>query len=219
MYKHTLAALALLGAVTAQNSTVVLPLLNVDQQPIVASIVGSDADATTYVLSCPTGTDASDCGLPDSFTVTEGPSTLHFATSDSQGDLIGGDVTGVSLPPDASYTGSFDYACKITGSSSADCTLTASASYNGTVSTTTDSTTVTDASDLGYVTVTVTAGSTGASTTGSSSKSSSKSGASSETASGTAGGKQTSNPAMPAITAKAQWALGGAAAALAYAAM
>jgi len=215
MYLYTLPALALLGAVTATNSTVNLALLAFDQQPIEASIIGQDSTATTYSLSCPSPTNYDTCGVPPSFTVTQGPSTLHYAMSadasqySSMGD-VGSDA----------YSNSVDYACQITSSSSAVCTVTGVGSYNGSSISTVDSTTITAATDLGYVSVTVTAGAT---TTGSgtnasiSSSSTSKSSGSSSKAS--SGAVVTSNPAMPAITAQAQWVLGGAAAVLAYGAM
>ncbi len=40
-----------------------------------------DAIATTYVLECAPGTDASDCGFDGPFTLTEGPSTAVYTLS------------------------------------------------------------------------------------------------------------------------------------------
>jgi hypothetical protein len=41
----------------------------------VASIVGVDSAATTYLYSCAPGTDSDECGLTASETITQGPTT------------------------------------------------------------------------------------------------------------------------------------------------
>jgi len=207
MYRYTLAALALLGSVTAQNTTVSLPLLAFDSQTILASIIASDSTATTFSLNCPEPTDFDSCGIPPSFTVTQGPSTLHYVIT---ADLSSASIDGLT------QSGSVDYACQLTGTTSAVCTVTDTDNFDGTSTSFVDSTTLTDASDLGYLPVTVTAGPTGNSEAKTTSSGSSKS----SSASGSKTGVVTSNPGMPAVTAKAQWAIGGAAAAvLAYGAM
>lgn len=76
---------ALAGAVVAQT-TVDLLLPIADPQPLEGSIVGSDASLTTYIISCPTGTPAEDCGMPDQgLAITQGPSSW-IMTYDIMGD-------------------------------------------------------------------------------------------------------------------------------------
>jgi len=208
MYRYTFATLALIGAVAAQNSTAVLPLLAFDQQPILASVIASDSAQTTYSLACPTGEDSDSCNVPPSFTVTAGPSTIHYGID------VDFNTLGYGVSAAGSGSDSIDYACALTGTTSGVCTVTEVGNLGGASTSIVNSTTITDASDLGYVTVTITAGPTAAnaaaSTTGKSS--------SDESSSSSGAAKQTANAGMPMITANAQWAF-GAAAALALGAM
>jgi len=79
MYSTTL--LSLLGAATlalTQTTTQTLYIPGADTQPLVASIIGADPTATTYLLQCSPGTDSSDCGFDGPVTLTEGPATAAY---------------------------------------------------------------------------------------------------------------------------------------------
>jgi len=240
MYKYTL-FLALLSVAAAQSTTSLL-LIGFDQQDIVASIVGSDATATTFAIACG-DPDSDDCGVPTSFTFTQGPSTIHYDyhnTDDGSDESIG-------------------LGCMVTSSDHGVCTGSMVGNFDGTSTSTSYSTSFsTGASDyVQYQAVTITAGaagssaSTAASTTQGSSdavsatKSASGSAASqtsgmttatSPGASGTktsrasssaaasassasASGSAVSTAGMAMVTGSPRWVLGGAAAALALAAM
>ena len=77
MLSTAIFCLALAGLSSAQ-STVSLLLLGADQMPLLASVVGSDATATTYAVICPSGTDASDCGIGEGLILTQGPATVAY---------------------------------------------------------------------------------------------------------------------------------------------
>ncbi|OBT56182.1 hypothetical protein VE04_04065 [Pseudogymnoascus sp. 24MN13] len=65
------------GTVSAAQ-TVTLYVPGTDEQSLVASIVGSDATATTYAISCDPGASAQDCGIEGTITLTEGPTTAKY---------------------------------------------------------------------------------------------------------------------------------------------
>jgi len=78
--------LVLAGLSSAQTTTISLYIPGADTQPLIGSIVGSDSAATTYALQCVAGTDASDCGFPGVFTLTEGPATAAYTMSEAGSD-------------------------------------------------------------------------------------------------------------------------------------
>jgi len=107
MYKSTVAILALLGAVVADDVTTNLFLVGFTSQSIVGSIITSvsfawdleaspwlteiqDATATKYSLQCG---DPNDCGaglggIPtDGLTFVQGPSTMHYTYIDVESDV------------------------------------------------------------------------------------------------------------------------------------
>jgi len=233
MYKSTL-VLALLSITSAQSTTSLL-LIGFGQQGIVASIVGSDSTATTFALACG-NPDSDDCGVPTSFTFTQGPSTIHYDYHNT----------------DDGSNESIDLGCMITSSDHGICSGSMVGNFDGTSTSTSYTTSIsTGASNyLQYLPVTITAGaagssaSTAASTTQGSSnadsatKSASKSAASqtsgmtiatstglsgtktseaSNSTDSSASGSAVSTAGMAMITGSPRWALGGAAAALALA--
>ncbi|KAG4030124.1 hypothetical protein MFRU_013g01480 [Monilinia fructicola] len=242
-------ATALMGtAVAAQNNSVVDLFLvgfdydagDQDQAPFVGSIIASDATATTYSITCGSTTAASatsssspdlgdDCGVPESFTFTQGPSTIQYIYTfedDYDGISTANIDSASSLPP---YFATISIGCVLAGSSSAYCTPASMESAAATTYTSTETTTVSgqDLSTLlAAVPVTITAGATrtsasaaettaGAEPTGSAARSASASSASRAAASPSASGSAASTGGMPVMTAKAQWVMGGAAAAAA----
>lgn len=134
-------------------------------------------------MTCAPGTDSSDCGFPEPFTFTAGPSTAHFQ-------------------PSGIYEAIGEYDCKITGTSIAACALTAglytTVADDGFITTPAASSSTTRAtlsgSDVVFIDVTITAGlkaggASSASATGTSSGTSTRStgaSGSSSRASGTA---------------------------------
>lgn len=76
-----LAALASRAYAEAANSTtstvidVILPMI--DDQTIMGSIMGVDATATSYYLSCPTDESSVNCALGNGIAVVEGPDVLE----------------------------------------------------------------------------------------------------------------------------------------------
>lgn len=61
----------------AQSSTISLFIPGTDPQSLVASIIGSDATATTYAIQCVT-VDSDQCGFLEAVTLTEGPSRAAY---------------------------------------------------------------------------------------------------------------------------------------------
>lgn len=98
-------ALAFISFCAAQSTTSLL-IPDVDPQPLIASIVGSDTTATTYAIECVPGTDSNNCGIPGVFTLTAGPSTAAYT-------LLLGYVIGTSSV--MALTGYVD--CALTGRS------------------------------------------------------------------------------------------------------
>ncbi|TVY44861.1 hypothetical protein LSUB1_G001873 [Lachnellula subtilissima] len=108
--------LAIASISFAQISTVSLYIPGADFQPLVASVVASDATATTYAVQCKPGTDASDCGFPGVFTLTEGPATAAYTLTPEK-DENGTLALCVFFGPSAGY---FD--CSLDSTVSAVCT-------------------------------------------------------------------------------------------------
>ncbi|KAG9229412.1 hypothetical protein BJ875DRAFT_445973 [Amylocarpus encephaloides] len=236
MFKTTLASLSLLSVASTQ-STVSLFVTGADEQSIVASIITSDATATTYSLACGAATGSSaDCPIPISFTFTQGPSTIAYNTAFEV------EEDGLT----ASET--MDFGCKITSTKTAACSVTLLMNLGSSVaSSRVTTTTITDVDS--YLTpVTIvgktieSAGDAAAFTTGTGSSSAlaTKTGSSGTTAV-TGTGVTSSGSAMASAataasgsgppassmstagmamnTGNARWVAGGAAAALALAAL
>ncbi|MCJ1449707.1 hypothetical protein MMC28_000035 [Mycoblastus sanguinarius] len=197
MISSTLLTLSLVALSAAQTSTVSLFIPDADPQSLVASIAGSDATATTYVVQCASGAAASSntptptltadscsgtfcdnggdsgspsCGFPSPFTVVQGPSTVHYA-----------------LTLDDS-TASVD--CALMGSTQAVCTGSATGAILTQQTQSAVQTATLTGTDVSYLPVVITAGSvtakaTGASTTGSATKGSSGSSKSGSTSGST----------------------------------
>lgn len=220
MYKLTLALGLASSALVASQSTTTLLLLGFDTQTIDANIVGSDATATTYSLYCPSDVDPMDCGVPPSFLFTQGPSTAGYLYSEQIGSagmqtlsvgchittdhgecsqtIAGQDATGIM----ASGT-SYQYSNYATDLGAQAVTIVEGAAAPG---------------STGAPTVASTAAQTTGGSTGISTGSSAGSPTSSPTGSST-GKSNVSTGGMPMITGNAQWVIGGAAAAVALAAM
>lgn len=202
--------LVLAGLSSAQTTTISLYIPGADTQPLIGSIVGSDSAATTYALQCVAGTDASDCGFPGVFTLTEGPATAAYTMSEA-----GSDGT-------LALTGYMD--CSLAGTVSAVC----AESFGGTEAnfpgTSTETFTGTDYSFM-PVTITGAAAVTSSSSVvkggPSATTETSSSGATKTSTSGidasqsSAAGTSTSTAGVPAITGNARWFAGGAALAMA----
>lgn len=78
---RTLLLLGAAAAAVAQSTTVsfILPML--DPQPLVGSVIDADSTATTAAVGCAPDTPSESCGLTDSLTVTQGPSTYAMSYS------------------------------------------------------------------------------------------------------------------------------------------
>jgi len=80
-----------------------------DYPPLQGYVIISDAATTTYSISCPATAVNPVCSVvPTSFSVTAGPSTIHYRLDDPR--VPGEDV--------------IDFACVMTGSTSASCSTT-----------------------------------------------------------------------------------------------
>ncbi|RWQ99722.1 hypothetical protein C8Q69DRAFT_440793 [Paecilomyces variotii] len=146
--KTFVTSLAMLGLASAQSSVISVFIPDTDPQPLVASIIGNDAAATTYYLTCPVGTDGSDCGMGPGMTLISGPKTAAWMLKEPEEDLL------LTLSTVTSYGGVF---CSMGGTTSAICTSSMSgtgANFPGV------STETLAASDIHLLPVTVTAGST-----------------------------------------------------------
>ncbi|KAJ9410090.1 hypothetical protein DTO045G8_2083 [Paecilomyces variotii] len=213
-------SLALVAGVSAQ-STVTLFLPGFDTQSMVASVVGSDATATTYSLGCAPDVDSEDCGVPPSFTIVQGASTMNYVMSIpseyvSMGCKLESDVAdcSVTFSPSPPYS----------HSNPAETTVSGISSYYQAVVVTTGAVTGA-AATTGATPAANTASATGAAasasassgfSTATSSKTSSTSSAS-ETAKHAS--SSTSTGGVPQMTGNASWMIGSAAVAFALAAM
>ncbi|KAL1886455.1 hypothetical protein Plec18167_000386 [Paecilomyces lecythidis] len=108
--KTFITSLAMLGLASAQSSVISAFIPDTDPQPLVASIIGNDAAATTYFLTCREGTDSSDCGMGPGMTLISGPKTagllMNVPEEDFYGSILcsmGGTTTGICT---ASMSGS-----------------------------------------------------------------------------------------------------------------
>ncbi|GIK04370.1 hypothetical protein Aspvir_008451 [Aspergillus viridinutans] len=193
-----LLSLAAAGLVSAQNTVTSMLIYGADPQPLVASIVGSDATATTYSINCPPGTDSSDCGMGPGLTVVAGPTTTVLKMDEPEEDL-----------------------CSVGGTTTAACTETAS----GTGANFPDVSSSTFSNDLPLMAVTITAGAAGASatpatasaaaTTAATTSASGKSTASKDSSkTSSSGSSAVSTGGMPRVTGGAGGLLGAAAVAL-----
>ncbi|RFU33986.1 hypothetical protein B7463_g2351, partial [Scytalidium lignicola] len=154
MYPTTISVLglAIASLALAQTSVVTLYVPGADVQPLDASIVGSDATATTYAIQCAPGTDSNDCGLPGVITLVEGPKTAKYTMSAEM------DASGA-----VAFTGYVD--CSLAGTTSAVCIE----SYGGNEANSPGRSTMTyTGTDLEYMPVTITAGAAAKATTGAS---------------------------------------------------
>jgi hypothetical protein len=70
--------ISLLSLAKAQTTIITLPFIGYDNQPIAASIVGANHDATTLSLACVLGTDSNDCGLFPTQIMVVGPSMYNM---------------------------------------------------------------------------------------------------------------------------------------------
>ncbi|KFY99260.1 hypothetical protein V501_01298 [Pseudogymnoascus sp. VKM F-4519 (FW-2642)] len=94
MKKLALALGLFFSAVAAEYTTTLLFVgLEPDSQAIggyVGSVIGTDATATTYSVTCPAFVGEA-CDIPTSFTITQGPSTMHYAfPTGGSGDMTAG---------------------------------------------------------------------------------------------------------------------------------
>ncbi|KAE8451133.1 hypothetical protein EG329_004805 [Mollisiaceae sp. DMI_Dod_QoI] len=223
MHSTAILGLAMVTLSLAQTSTVSLYIPDADTQSLVASIVGSDATATTYAFQCAPGTDSDDCGFPGTYTLTEGPSTAVYtfpAEMDENGTVAFTGYYDCSLAPSSAVC------VESFGGTEANFPGMSTETYSGT--------------DYTSMPVVITAGAVVASNTGSSvPASTTTSGSSQATNTSTSGGTaktsgissggvtaQTSGTSKPsgtststaagaAITGCSAWMLGGAALALA----
>lgn len=214
-----LLALGLLSSAVTADYTTTLLLIGFDSQSAVGSVIATDATATTYSVTCPAAV-GTDCGIPPSFTITQGPSTMHYefaAVEDENGNTLEEIDAGCTITTDHGVCSGSQVSA---GTSSPGSGETSSYSNYGT--------------DIGAQVVTITAGPTPGAT-GSDSSIASTSASTSATTSGASAGQTSSNSGsssagssgtskvstggMPMITGHAQWVIGGAAAAVAIAAI
>ncbi|RAH48724.1 uncharacterized protein BO95DRAFT_471605 [Aspergillus brunneoviolaceus CBS 621.78] len=125
--------------VSAQTTVTSMFIYDADPQPLVASVMGVAATATTYYINCPPGTDSSDCGMGPGLTVIAGPQTTSYLMEEPDEDFY------------------WSVACSLQGTTTGSCVEMASgtgANFPGT------STIPLDTDDIasGFMPVTITAG-------------------------------------------------------------
>jgi hypothetical protein len=64
------------GSASSSVVDIILPML--DPQTIMGSVVGVDATATTFFLTCPTDAVSLQCGLGKGLEIVEGPEVLEL---------------------------------------------------------------------------------------------------------------------------------------------
>ncbi|EXJ94174.1 hypothetical protein A1O1_02567 [Capronia coronata CBS 617.96] len=156
--KSSAVAVILAGVVAAQSSVVSIFFPDVDEQQLVGSIVSSDASKTTIAVSCPTGTDDTDCGFADTLTVTVGPSTFRVEeTFESLTVELECALTGTTAATcEETYVGPA-YMIDSDQGDSAALTATALDDINTQITTTAVTTTL-SSTDIVFLPVTITAG-------------------------------------------------------------
>ncbi|KAL1879516.1 hypothetical protein Plec18167_003973 [Paecilomyces lecythidis] len=206
-------SLALVASASAQ-STVSLFLPGFDTQSMVAKVVGSDSVATTYSIGCAPNVDSEDCGVPPGFTIAQGASTMNYVMSIpseyvSMGCKLKGDVADCSesMSPSPTYSGASVTQTTVSGLSSYyQAVVVTAGAATGAAATT------------GATPAANTASATGAAaSSGFSTATSSKTSSTSGTA--THASSSTSTGGVPQMTGNASWMMGGAAVAIALAAM
>ncbi|EEA22160.1 hypothetical protein TMatcc_008405 [Talaromyces marneffei ATCC 18224] len=230
--RSTTVAMALLSSVVAADSVTTIFLPFFDQQPLVASIVGSDATATTYAIACAPGTDSTECGIPTGFTMTEGPKTMALQMVDGDRSIAWADLhcdinTSASEAvcvetvggAEANFPGTSTTTLEPSDYASAWIAVTVTAgAATGAAATTAASATAPTASATTKAAAT-TAAHTGSAASTTSGLSTVASSSSTGTASAKASASVVSTGGMPQITGNAQWAMGGVAVAMALAAL
>ncbi|KAJ5994368.1 GPI anchored protein [Penicillium sp. IBT 35674x] len=179
--------LATLGFTAADTSITSLFMFGANRQSLVGSVVKTESKTTTYSITCPSGSNSSDCGVHHGLLYTQGPTTVEWAMESPYVSAGDGHVT-----------------CSTGGSTSAVCTE--MISTNG-VSFLTETKTL-NQSQITFLAVTITAGpsATSANTTATSADTTP-----SATSSGSGTGPVT-GPAsgdVPQITAPLQVIIGG----------
>ncbi|OBT43013.1 hypothetical protein VE00_07356 [Pseudogymnoascus sp. WSF 3629] len=215
----SLVGLALATVSVAQTATVTLFVPGTEKEPLVASIIGSDATATTYAISCDPAASAQDCGVEGTITLTEGPTTANYTIAPV-------------IDPNGSVAFAGQYDCSLAGTTSAVCVESHGGSEANFPGVSTETYTGTDQP---YIPITITARAVSAnrvastSTAGAGAESTQTSGAGAGAgmsaadakSSGDAATTTNSGPggastgAAAAISQGAGWVLGGAAMALA----
>ncbi|KFZ16302.1 hypothetical protein V502_05185 [Pseudogymnoascus sp. VKM F-4520 (FW-2644)] len=215
----SLVGLALTTLSAAQKATVTLFVPGTEDEPLVASIIGSDATATTYAIMCDPAAESVDCGVEGTITLTEGPATAKYTIAPV-----------VDPNGETAFAGKFE--CSLAGTTSAVCVESHGGSEANFPGISTETYTGTDQP---YVPITITARAVGAnriaspSTTASGAEATQTSdtgaGAGTSAADGKGSGdaatttgsgpESVSTGAAAAISQGAGWVLGGAAMALA----
>uniref|UniRef100_A0A093V066 Low-density lipoprotein receptor-related protein 8 n=1 Tax=Talaromyces marneffei PM1 TaxID=1077442 RepID=A0A093V066_TALMA len=218
--RSTTVAMALLSSVVAADSVTTIFLPFFDQQPLVASIVGSDATATTYAIACAPGTDSTECGIPTGFTMTEGPKTMALQMVDGDRSIASEAVCVETVGgAEANFPGTSTTTLEPSDYASAWIAVTVTAgAATGAAATTAASATAPTASATTKAAAT-TAAHTGSAASTTSGLSTVASSSSTGTASAKASASVVSTGGMPQITGNAQWAMGGVAVAMALAAL
>ncbi|KAK6596901.1 hypothetical protein H4I96_09553 [Botrytis cinerea] len=238
-------AAALMGTVVTAQTTTVTDLFLVgfdygynssEQAPYVGSVIASDATATTYSIACGSQTaapattssyfdDSNDCGVPPNFTFTQGPQQLPILTQSTVWKTMSSLTALPAHHMQPAKRTTMTLGCVLSGTSVGVCSYTELEAVASTTLTSIDATTVSGTEYTEVFTgvpVTITAGpasTTGSASGASASASKSASGSASGSAAGSASGSAASTGGMPMITAKAQWVVGGAAAAMVMAAL
>lgn len=188
---HRLSTISILSTLfislsRAQNATITAFLVDTDPEPLVASVVTANAATTSLFVQCPSGEDASDCGLGPGISVEQVSTSIWQASM---------------TPPGESF--SFSWSCDVdTSATTAVCVTSAggeSANAPGVATTTLSGT------DVQFFPVTITAGqqqlgATGGASSGGSKSSGGSSSGSASTSKPTASG---SSATSSGSTAKA----------------
>lgn len=168
-----------------------------DAQNIVASVIGADATATTYLLNCPPGTDSNDCGTYNQ-SLTLGPWA-------SQTPVSGQPTTGafdMYITMDYDEPWEFSLHCEMTRTVAQECTsINIGGNNDGTPTATIGGEELTDF-EFAYSPITITAGlekleGNGAQATGGSASTTGDASTTGEEGSESSGGADDDSAAVP----------------------
>ena len=84
----SLAGAAFVSSAMADDTVVQVFIAGADAQSLVASVVSANPTSTEFAITCPTGTDSSDCGFPDGINLQQLHSSVWIGSANDGGSAV-----------------------------------------------------------------------------------------------------------------------------------